>query len=222
MAASAAYMARMSFSNDLTRRAVLAGVGAAALAPVASHAAPRKVVTILGDSITSGYGLSSSVALPAQLQAQIDALRAPAVIRGAGVAGDTSSTGLARLDRAVRSDTDVCVVALGGNDLLTLTDPAVTRANLDRIIRRLKTRGIAVVLVGVGAPAELGAYARAFNAVYPALARQHGVPLYADILAGVARDRALNQPDGIHPNARGVAVIARRLAPVVREAMKRA
>jgi acyl-CoA thioesterase-1 len=210
----------MSQFNDLTRRAALAG--AAALAPAALRAAPRKVVTLLGDSLTSGYGLPAKVALPAQLQAQIDALRAPALIRGAGVAGDTSASGLARLERAVKSDTDVCVVALGGNDLLTLTDPAVTRANLDTIIRRLKARRIEVVLVGVGAPPELGAYARSFNALYPSLAREHGVPLYADILAGVARDKALNQADGIHPNARGVAVIARRLAPVVRDAVRRA
>jgi acyl-CoA thioesterase-1 len=211
----------MSQHDALTRRAALGGA-AAALAPIAVHAAPRKVVTLLGDSLTSGYGLSAGVALPARLQAEIDALRAPAVIRGAGVAGDTSASGLARLERAVKSDTDVCVVALGGNDLLTLTDPAVTRANLDRIIRRLKARRIDVVLVGVGAPAELGAYARSFNAIFPALARAHGVPLYPDILAGVARDRTLNQADGIHPNARGVAVIARRLAPVVRDAVRRA
>ena len=217
-------MAKMSNSNDLTRRAALGAAlaAAAAVTPIAAGAAPRKVVTILGDSITSGYGLSSKAALPAQLQAQIDALRAPALIRGAGVAGDTSATGLARLDRAVKGDTDVCIVALGGNDLLTLTDPALTRANLDRIIRRLKARRIDVVLVGVGAPPELGSYARAFNALYPSLAREHGVPLYADILAGVARDRALNQSDGIHPNARGVAVIAKRLAPVVRDAVRRA
>jgi acyl-CoA thioesterase-1 len=211
----------MSQHDALTRRAALGGA-AAALAPIAVHAAPRKVVTLLGDSLTSGYGLSAGVALPARLQAEIDALRAPAVIRGAGVAGDTSASGLARLERAVKSDTDVCVVALGGNDLLTLTDPAVTRANLDRIIRRLKARRIDVVLVGVGAPAELGAYARSFNAIFPALARAHGVPLYPDILAGVARDRTLNQADGIHPDAGGVAVIARRLAPVVRDAVRRA
>lgn len=216
-------MGQMSFPDDLTRRTALAAAGAAAtFAPTAVLAATRKIVTLLGDSITSGYGLTASVALPARLQAEIDALGAAATVRGAGVAGDTSASGLARLDRAVRSDTDVCVVALGGNDLLTLTDPAVTRANLDRIIRRLKARGIAVVLVGVGAPFELGAYARAFNAIYPALAREHGVPLYADILAGVARDRALNQADGIHPNAAGAAVIAKRLAPVVRDAVRRA
>ena len=98
----------------------------------------------------------------------------------------------------------------------------MTRANLDRIIRRLKARRIDVVLVGVGAPAELGSYARAFNGIYPSLAKEHDLPLYADILAGVARDRTLNQADGIHPNARGVAVIAKRLAPVVRDAVRRA
>jgi acyl-CoA thioesterase-1 len=215
-------MANMSHSNDLTRRDAIAVAAAATLVPTAAAAAARKIVTLLGDSITAGYGLSASVALPAQLQAQIDALHAPAIIRNAGVSGDTTASGLARVDRSVRADTDICVVALGGNDLLQLTDPRVTRANLDKIIRRLKARHIEVLLVGVGAPPELGSYARAFNAVFSDLAREHGIPLYADILAGVARDRALNQADGIHPNARGVAVIARRLAPVIRDAVRRA
>lgn len=216
-------MARMSHPKNLTRRDAIAAGAVATLVPAAAvAAAARKIVTILGDSITAGYGLSATVALPAQLQAQINDLHAPAVIRGAGVSGDTTASGLSRVDRAVKDDTDVCVVALGGNDLLQLTDPRVTRANLDKIIRRLKARGIAVVLVGVGAPAELGTYARSFNAIYTDLAREHGVPLYPDILAGVMRDRALNQADGIHPNARGVAVIARRLAPVIRDAVRRA
>ena len=210
----------MKSDNDPTRRAAIAG--AAAFAPLAAHAAARKVVTILGDSITSGYGLSAAVALPAQLQAEVNALKTPAVIRGAGVAGDTTATGLARLDRSVRSDTDICIVALGGNDLLQFIDPRTSRANLDKIVRRLKARGIQVVLVGIKAPPELGAFARTFDGIYASLAAEHGVPLYADILAGVARDRALNQQDGIHPNARGVAVIAKRLAPVIRDAVRRA
>lgn len=204
-----------------TRRAFVVGA-AAACAPALVAAAPRKVVTILGDSITSGYGLPSNLALPAQLQAQLNALRVPAVIRGAGISGETSAGGLARVDRSVKGDTDICVVALGGNDLLQFIDPQQTRANLDKLIRRLKARRIEVVLVGIKAPLEFGAFARRFDGIYPSLAREHGVLLYADILAGVARDRALNQSDGIHPNGRGVTVIAQRLAPLIRDAVRRA
>jgi acyl-CoA thioesterase I len=191
---------------------------AAVLAPSAALAAPP-VITMLGDSLTAGYGLSRDQALPVKLQARLRALGSDAVVRGAGVNGDTSGMALARLDRAVKADTDVCVVALGGNDLLQITDPGRTMANLDEIIRRLKGRGIRVVLVGVAAPPELGGYARAFDKMFADLARRHGVAFYPNILDGVARNRALNLADGIHPNARGVEVIAERLAPVVRRSL---
>lgn len=210
----------MTNPNDLTRRAAVAG--AVALAPVAAIAAGRKIVTLLGDSITAGYGLSASAALPAQLQTQLNAMRVPAVIRGAGISGDTSAGGLARLDRSVKADTDICVVALGGNDMLQFIDPSRTRANLDGIIRRLKARRISVILVGIKAPPEFGGFAQAFDGIYASLAREHGVPLYADLLAGVARSRVLNQSDGVHPNAKGVAVIASRLAPVIKAAVSAA
>jgi len=108
------------------------------------------------------------------------------------------------------------VVALGGNDLLQGLDPRTTRANLDRILIRLRQRQMAVLLAGIAAPPELGAdYAREFNAVFISVGKAHGVTVYPDLLAGVGRNRALSQADGIHPNAQGVLVIANRLAPVV-------
>ena len=111
-------------------------------------------------------------------------------------------------------------MALGANDLLQGQDPKRTRSTLDAIVRKLKARKIGVVLTGIAAPTEVGGgYARDFNAVFPAVARTHGVPLYANLLAGVARQPSLNQPDGIHPNARGAAIIAARLAPVVAKAL---
>ena len=120
----------------------------------------------------------------------------------------------------MRKDTDLTVVALGANDLLQGQDPKRTRANLDGIVRKLKSRKIAVVLTGIAAPVEVGGgYARDFNAVFPAVARTHGVPLYPNLLDGVARQPTLNQPDGIHPNARGAAIIAARLAPTVAKAL---
>jgi len=152
----------------------------------------------------------------------LERLGVPNVVRGAGVSGDTTAGGLARVDFSVRPDTRVCVVALGGNDLLQGLAPRTVQANLDRVIRRLKQRNMGVVLAGIEAPQEIGrGYAREFNAVFPALAKSHGVALYSNLLAGVGRVRAMNQADGIHPNARGVVVIAKGLAPVVARALAR-
>jgi len=202
-----------------SRRGLL--IAALALVAAPAFAQRRRVVTLLGDSITAGLGLPATQALPARLEAALAAAGAPARVRGAGVSGDTTGGGLARLDFSVQGDTDVCVVALGGNDLLNGLDPRTTRANLDRIVRRLKARRISVVVAGLSAPAVIGAaYARDFSAVFPAVAKANGVPVYPDLLAGVARNPRLNQRDGIHPNAAGVQVIAQRLAPVVARALR--
>jgi acyl-CoA thioesterase-1 len=206
----------------VSRRRILGGL--AALAPArawtARPAAACGVVTMLGDSITAGFGLPEQAALPAQLRLALARLGVRALVRGAGVSGDTAADGAARVDFSVRPDTSVVVVALGGNDLLQGVDPRVTRANLDQILQRLRQRRITAVLAGVAAPPELGrSYARDFDAIFPALARARGVALYPDLLAGVARNPTLNQGDGIHPNARGVLVIAARLAPLVARAL---
>ena len=193
-----------------TRRLLLAALFVGAATP--GWTAARRVVTILGDSITAGYGLAAAQALPARLEAALARIGASVRVRGAGVSGDTTAGGLARLDFSVQTDTDLCVVALGGNDLLQGLDPATTKANLVRIVRRLKARRIAVVLAGLTAPEAIGrAYARDFDAVFAAVAKAQGVTLYPDLLAGVARNPRFNQRDGIHPNAAGAAVIAGRL-----------
>lgn len=205
----------------LHRRAVL-------LLPVLALAAPAlaarpPVVTILGDSITAGLGLPAAAALPAQLHLALQRLGVANVVRGAGVSGDTTGGGAARVDFSVQPDTAVAVVALGGNDLLQGVDPRVTRANLDKIIVRLQQRRIGVVLAGLEAPPELGrSYARDFDATFREVARTRHVVLYPNLLQGVARDPKLNQADGLHPNAAGVHIIAARLAPfVARELRKR-
>ena len=209
---------RFVIRRAVGRRALIAGMAAGLAAP--AFAAPTKVVTILGDSITAGLGLPAAAALPAQLGAALARLGAPAVVRGAGVSGDTTADGLARLDFSVLPDTAVCLVALGGNDLLQGLDPKSVRANLDAIARRLKARRIGVVLAGLTAPRAVGAgYAKDFGAVFPAVARSEAVALYPDLLAGVGP--ALRQGDGIHPNAAGVKVIAAGLAPVVARALRR-
>lgn len=203
-----------------SRRALLAWPLILAAGPAIAAAPRARVVTVLGDSITAGYGLPARSALPYQLQLALTKLGAPAQVRAAGVSGDTTAGGLARVDFSVRKDTDLVIVALGANDLLQGQDPRRTRANLDGIVKKLKARKIGVVLTGIRAPVEVGGgYARDFNAVFPAVARAHGVPLYANLLDGVARQPSLNQPDGIHPNARGAAIIAARLAPTVAKAL---
>jgi acyl-CoA thioesterase-1 len=211
---------------SISRRTLIAAAILAAPAKALaarSRASGGPVVTILGDSITAGLGLPAQAALPAQLHLALEKLGVRNQVRGAGVSGDTSGDGAARVDFSIQPDTRLVVVALGGNDLLQGVDPRTTKANLDRILTRLKQRRIAVVLAGVRAPSQFGAgYARDFDALFANLARTHRVTLYPDLLAGVARNPALNQGDAIHPNAQGVKIIAARLAPVVaRELAKR-
>ncbi len=209
-------LANVSLVSRRAAIAVLVG-----LAPLGAHAAAPPVVTLLGDSITAGLGLTSAGALPAQLQLALAHLGVSAIVRGAGVSGDTSAGGLARLDFSVQPDTAVCVVELGANDYLQSIDPRETAANLDRIVERLKARGIAVVLVGGTAPAHSsGDYGRAFDALFPKIAAARHVILAPDLLAGVAGKPALRQADGLHPNAVGVQIMAARLAPAVARALK--
>jgi len=210
----------MTDTPILSRRRLIAASLAAAL-PLPALAARGQVVTILGDSITAGLGLPGRDALPNQLHLALEKLGVPNIVRGAGVSGDTTANGLGRMDFSIRPDSAAVVIALGGNDLLQGLDPKATRSNLDQIIRRLKERHKAVVLTGIKAPPEIGrGYAADFNAVFPALAAEHHVALYPDLLAGVERNPALNQGDGIHPNAKGVQIIARRLAPVVAKVLR--
>ena len=205
-----------------SRRALLGAMAALPLTGPAAAAGRAPVITILGDSITAGYGLRAQDALPAQLQLALARIGVRAVVRGAGVSGDTTAGGLGRVDFSVQPDTTLCIVALGGNDLLQGLEPRSTRANLRGIVRRLKARRIRVLLCGLSAPYRLNAgYARDFNAVFPAVARAEDVPLYPDLLAGVELRRELNQGDGLHPNARGVKTITARLAPVVARALRR-
>jgi acyl-CoA thioesterase I len=211
--------------HNFTRRALLSAL---ALAPAATLLGGEalaqtrpKIITMLGDSITAGFGLPSRDSLPVRLEAEINRLGGRVRIRGAGVSGDTSAAGLSRVNFSVQADTDLCLVALGGNDLLQGLDPVRTRRNLDAIITRLQTRKIRVALAGMRPPPALGrSYARDFSAIFPALASKHKVTLYPDLLAGVAGLPALNQRDGIHPNAEGVKIIARKMAPTVLRALR--
>jgi acyl-CoA thioesterase-1 len=179
------------------------------------------VVTMLGDSLTAGYGLNARDAIPARLQEALQAGGLKVRVRPAGVSGDTSADGLARVNFSVRPDTDLCLVVLGGNDLLQGVEPATMKANLDGILQKLKARHIRAMLVGIKAPPAMGAdYAREFDAVIPDLGKADDTSAFPDLLGKVALDRSLNQGDGIHPNPQGVRQVVARLAPAVAAALK--
>ena len=183
-----------------------------------SAAAQGKPLTILafGDSLVAGFGLGSRDGFAAKLEAALRAKGVNARVVNAGLSGDTSAGGLARLDWALEPKPDFAIVELGANDGLRGLDPAQTRANLDAILAKLKAKGVPALFAGMYAPPNMGPdYGRAFNALYPDLAKKHGVLFYPFFLDGVAADASLNQPDGIHPNAKGVDVIVARILPHV-------
>jgi acyl-CoA thioesterase I len=182
---------------------------------------PIKIVA-LGDSLIAGYGLPAAETFSVRLQSALQAKGLTIEIINAGVSGDTASGGLARLDWSVPSDTEAVIVELGANDMLRGVDPNVTRAALENIIRRLKERGVEVLLCGMLVPPNLGPdYARAFNGIYPELASTHGVVFYPFFLDGIAADPKLNLRDGIHPSAAGIAAIVARITPKVEELVAR-
>jgi acyl-CoA thioesterase-1 len=181
------------------------------------RAGAETVIVALGDSITAGFGLAADQAFPMQLERALRAGGLAVRVVNAGVSGDTTAGGLARLGWVLGDKPQAAIVALGANDVLRGIDPAETEANLDRILTRLKATNVRVLLAGMLAPSNLGAdYRGAFDAIYPRLAAKHGVPLYPFFLKDVALERALNQGDGIHPTANGVERIVRNILPQVR------
>ena len=172
---------------------------------------------VLADSLVAGSGLAPCYALPEKLQIAAENSGLQLTIENAGVSGDTTTGGLARLDWSISENTDIVLVELGANDALRGISPAVTRKKLDAILTRLKERNIKPLLAGMLAPPNMGVdYENEFNAIYSELAKKHDVPLYPFFLDGVAARRELNQKDGIHPNEKGVAIIVERILPSVR------
>ena len=182
------------------------------MTPVAA-AEPVKILA-LGDSLTAGYGLPEADAFTTRLQQALKDKGYDVQVINAGVSGDTTAGGRARLDWALGDQPDVAVVELGANDGLRGLDPASTRENLDAILTTMKERGVPTLLAGMYAPRNLGReYGDRFNAIYPELAAKHDVPLYPFFLEGVALDPKLNQEDGMHPNAKGVAIVVDGILP---------
>ena len=178
--------------------------------------ATETVILAFGDSLTAGYGLTATQAFPARLEQKLRAGgQAVRVING-GLSGDTTTGGLSRLDWALADQPDIVLVELGANDALRGIAPDVTRRNLDRILGKLKKKGVKILLAGMRAPPNLGdEYALVFNGMFAELAQAHAVALYPFFLDGVAAVPALNQSDGMHPNAQGIDAIVDRITPYV-------
>ncbi|WND03371.1 arylesterase [Temperatibacter marinus] len=184
-------------------------------------------VLALGDSLTAGYGLPAGDGFVDQMSQWINAqnLGYKITIMNAGVSGDTTTGGRSRLGWSLAGfgpeGPDLVIVALGGNDGLRGVNPKVTRRNIKAILEDLSGKGIDVFLVGMQAPPNLGPdYAQEFNAIYPELSEEYGASLYPFFLEGVAAVQSLNQPDGIHPNKEGVAIIIEKMGPYLKKVIE--
>ncbi|HBB85738.1 MAG TPA: arylesterase [Sulfitobacter sp.] len=190
--------------------------------------AEEVVIAALGDSLTQGYGLPAEEGFVPQLQAWLDAEGVEATVVNAGVSGDTTAGGLARVDWTLTPKVDAMIVTLGGNDMLRGLDPAQARGNIDGILTAAKNAEVEVLLVGMSAPGNYGAeYKADFEGLYPELAEEHETLLYPDFFTGLlaeeagaasARSETIRryfQGDGIHPNAEGVALIVKDIGPSV-------
>ncbi|MBT9291052.1 arylesterase [Prosthecodimorpha staleyi] len=208
----------------LAALASLATLGQAATGPgwAAAPAARTVRIVALGDSLTAGYGLPPGDAFPVRLEAALKAKGYHVEVINAGVSGDTSDQGLARLDWSTPEDADAAIVEFGANDALRGLPPATTRAALDEIVGRLAAR-MPVLVTGMRAPRNMGeAYANAYDPLFREVAEKHGALYDPFFLEGVVLDPRLNQPDGIHPNRAGVDLIVGRILPMVEDLIGRA
>lgn len=204
--------------------AALLPISLSALLPAPAPAAGETLrLVALGDSLTAGYGLPAEASFTARLEAGLKRAGLKVQVINAGVSGDTSAGGRARLAWSLADKPDAVLVELGANDGMRGLEPRATKENLDAILSGIRASGAEVLLTGMLAPPNLGReYGAEFAALYPELARRHGVLFYPFFLEGVAANRKLNQADQIHPNEAGVDVIVRRLLPKVKELLEKA
>ncbi len=193
--------------------ALVLAPGVAAARDAAAAASGLRLM-VIGDSLAAGFGLPAHEAFPAQLEKALRERGLMVTVINAGVSGDTSAGGRSRLDWALADKPDAVILELGANDGLRGIDPKSTYANLAAILSTLESRGIPAFVAGMYAPPNLGAaYGEEFRSVYSRLAKEFAVPLHEFFLEGVAAQPQLNQPDGIHPNAAGVAVVVANMMP---------
>ena len=187
---------------------------------ISSARAETFTVVGFGDSLMAGFSLGPGEGFTDKLQAALRAKGHDVTIANAGVSGDTTSGGLARLDWSVPDGTRLVILELGANDMLRGVSPNITQKNLDEMLAKLKARKIAVLLAGMRAAPNLGAdYQTAFDAIYPKLAAKYDVPLYPFFLDGVAGQPGLQLEDGLHPNPKGVDAMVERILPTVEKAI---
>ena len=189
--------------------------------PVAAKAERVKILA-LGDSLTAGYGLGPGDGFVDILQAHLDENGFDVELINAGVSGDTTKGGLARLDWALFDQPQRAIVALGGNDMLRGLSPEQSYDNLQAILQKLEAENIPVLLAGMLAPANMGAdYQAEFDSIYPKLADEFDVIFYPFFLDGVALEPTLNQPDGLHPNKEGVKIMADKITPYIQALLEK-
>ncbi|WP_192181751.1 arylesterase [Mesorhizobium amorphae] len=207
----------MAFKHTLAAALVLF---AAISGAISSARAETFTIVGFGDSLMAGFGLGPGEGFTDRLQAALRAKGHDVTVANAGVSGDTTSGGLARLDWSVPDGTQLVILELGANDMLRGVSPGIAEKNLDEMLAKLKQRKIAVLLAGMRAAPNLGAdYQNAFDAIYPKLAAKYGVPLYPFFLDGVAGQPGLLLEDGLHPNAKGVEMMVERILPTVEKAI---
>ena len=211
-------------SNLLRSILLVLAASLASIGNMRADSAPKPLTIVaFGDSLTAGYQLPRPDGFPAQLQVALEAKGYKVRVVNAGVSGDTTAGGLERLDWTLQDGADAVILELGANDMLRGTDPKVPRANLDKMLGIFKTKGIDVLLAGMRATTNWGdVYKSSFDAIYPDLAVKHAVALYPYFMDGIRADPAFLQADGLHPTAKGVAEIVKRILPDAEALVKKA
>lgn len=179
-------------------------------------------IVAVGDSLTAGFGLDENESYPAVLEQKLQAAGYPYQVINAGVSGETSSGTLSRMEWILTLEPDIVILEIGANDGLRGVDPQVTEDNIRQMLRLLEGSEVQVVFVGMEMVRNLGQdYVSRFNRIYPDLAEEFDVVFFPFFLEGVAMVSALNQSDGIHPNARGYAIIVDNIYPYIIEVMNK-
>ncbi|WP_173933585.1 arylesterase [Chelativorans sp. Marseille-P2723] len=203
------------FLLPLTKMSMPVAVALLLLSAAPGSAEPLRIVGF-GNSLMAGYQLAPGEGFTERLEQALRDRGYNVSVANAGVSGDTTSGGLARLDWSVPDDTDLVILELGGNDMLRGLPPQTVEKNLEEMIQRLKERDVQILLIGMYAAPNLGTdYQEAFNAIYPRLAQKHDLPLVPFFLDGVVEDASMQLEDRIHPNAKGVEKMVENVLPAL-------